>query len=113
MKAAIATVCISFTAILSTSVLAADVHTGHGAMPGASPVVAAMADGVVKKVDKSGGKLTLAHGPLTNLGMPPMTMVFRVKDAAWLDQLKDGDKIRFIAENLNGALTVVKVDKAK
>ena len=69
---------------------------------------------VVKKVDKAAGKVTLSHGPLTNLGMNmPMTMAFRVKDATWLDQMKDGDKIRFVAEDINGVLTVVKFEPAK
>ena len=42
----------------------------------------ALSEGVVKKVDKAQGKLTIKHGPLENLGMPGMTMVFRVRDAA-------------------------------
>lgn len=65
-----------------------------------------MAEGEVKKVDRDAGKITLKHGPLLNLDMPPMTMVFRVKDAAMLDQVKSGDKVKFIAEKINGALTV-------
>ena len=72
-----------------------------------------MVDGVVKKVDKSAGKVTLSHGPLTNLSMPAMTMVFRVKDANWLDQMKAGDKIRFMADNVNGAVTIVHFEPAK
>lgn len=43
----------------------------------------------------------------------PMTMAFRVKDASWLDQMKDGDKIRFVAEDINGVLTIVKFEPAK
>ena len=75
---------------------------------------AKMVDGQVKKVDKAAGKVTLAHGPLANLGMDmPMTMVFRVKDAAWLDQMKNGDKIHFAADNPGGVMTVVKFEPAK
>jgi Cu/Ag efflux protein CusF len=66
----------------------------------------------VKKVDKAQGKLTLQHGPLENLDMPAMTMVFRVKDAAWLGRLKAGDNIRFMAEKLNGAYTVTRIEAA-
>lgn len=73
---------------------------------------AQMVDGLVKKVDKSAGKLTLSHGPLPALGMPAMTMVFRVKDAAWLDQMKQGDKIRFMADKVNGLYTVVHFEVA-
>lgn len=42
-----------------------------------------------------------------------MTMAFRVKDAAWLDQMKAGDKIRFLAEDANGVYTVVKYEPVK
>ena len=55
----------------------------------------------------------LAHGPLTNLEMPAMTMAFKVSNAGWLDQMKTGDKIRFMADNVNGALTVVHFEAAK
>ena len=73
-----------------------------------------LVDGQVKKIDKTAGKVTLAHGPLTNLGMDmAMTMAFRVKDAAWLDQMKVGDKIRFMAEDINGVLTIVKFEPAQ
>ncbi|MGE5468642.1 MAG: copper-binding protein [Ignavibacteria bacterium] len=70
-------------------------------------------DGTVKKVDPAGGKLTLAHGPLDNLGMPAMTMAFRVKDKAWLGQIKEGDRIRFVADYVNGAVTVVRYEPAR
>jgi len=82
----------------------AETHAGHGAAS------SQMTDGLVKKVDKSAGKLTLSHGPLPN-GMPAMTMVFRVKDAAWLDQVKAGDKVRFMADQINGAMTVVHLER--
>jgi Cu(I)/Ag(I) efflux system periplasmic protein CusF len=72
-----------------------------------------MTDGEVKKVDKDAGKLTIKHGPLTNLDMPGMTMVFRVKDPAMLDQVKEGDKIRFVADRVNGAITVVELKPVK
>jgi len=73
----------------------------------------AMTAGLVKKVDKGAGKVTISHGPLENLGMPKMTMVFRVKDPAMLDRLKEGDKILFVAEKVDGAFTVMRVEAAK
>ena len=79
----------------------------------ASPSSTAMADGEVRKVDKDAAKLTIKHGPLANLDMPGMTMVFRVKDPAMLDKLKSGDKIKFVAEKVNGALTVTALESAK
>lgn len=69
-----------------------------------------MSDGEVKKVDRDAGKITIKHGPLANLDMPGMTMVFRVKEPAMLDQVKTGDKIRFVAAKVNGAFTVTKLE---
>ena len=71
-----------------------------------------MSEGEIKKVDKDGGKLTIKHGDLKNLGMPGMTMVFRTKDAAMLEQVKQGDKVRFVAEKVDGALTVTAIEKS-
>ncbi|KVM45598.1 RND transporter [Burkholderia ubonensis] len=70
-----------------------------------------MSHGEIRKVDAAAGKLTIKHGPLENLGMDAMTMVFKVKDAAMLSQVKAGDKIDFVADEVNGALTVTKLQK--
>ena len=72
----------------------------------------AMSSGEVKKVDKEAGKLTIKHGPLENLDMPGMTMVFRVQDPAMLNDVKAGDKISFVAEKVGGAITVVRLERA-
>ena len=71
----------------------------------------AMTEGEVKKVNKDAAKLTIKHGPLSNLDMPAMTMVFRVQDPAMLDQLKEGDQIRFIADKIGGQYTVTQIEK--
>ena len=73
----------------------------------------ALSDGVVRKIDKDAGKITIKHGPLVNLDMPAMTMVFRVKDPAMLTQVKEGDAIKFIAEKVGGALTVTTLESSK
>lgn len=75
--------------------------------------IAPLADGEIKKVDKEAGKITIKHGPLANLSMPAMTMVFRVKDPAMLDQVKSGDKVKFLAEKVNGALTITTLQADK
>jgi Cu/Ag efflux protein CusF len=72
-----------------------------------------MAHGEVRKVDKAAGKLTLRHGPLKNLDMPPMTMVFQVKDRALLDKVQAGDKVRFKAADDGGKLTVTEIEPVK
>ena len=75
----------------------------------ASPMV----NGEVRKVDKDTGKLTIRHGALPNLDMPAMTMVFRVKDPAMLGQVKEGDKIKFTADKINGSFTVIELAPSK
>jgi Cu(I)/Ag(I) efflux system periplasmic protein CusF len=72
-----------------------------------------LSDGEVRKVDKDAKKITIKHGPLANLDMPPMTMVFQVRDPAMLEQVKAGDKVKFQAEKVGGAFTVTKIEPAK
>jgi len=79
---------------------------GHGGM---SQPGDAMAEGVVRKVDKDAGKLTIKHGPIPSMDMPPMTMVYRVSDPAMLDQVKPGDAIRFAMEKVGGQYTVTRI----
>ena len=85
----------------------------HSQSVPASAAQDAMSVGEIKKVDKDAGKLTIKHGELKNLGMPGMTMVFRVKDPAMLNRVEQGDKVRFIAEKVDGALTVTAIEAEK
>ncbi|HDR9510222.1 RND transporter MFP subunit [Burkholderia cepacia] len=73
---------------------------------------AALTDAEVKKVDAATGKVTLKHGALDNVGMPPMTMAFKAKDAAMIEQVHVGDKVKVRIENVNGTMTIVKLVKA-
>jgi Cu(I)/Ag(I) efflux system periplasmic protein CusF len=70
-------------------------------------------NGTVKKIDDAQGKLTIDHGPIKNLDMDSMTMVFRAGDPAMLKGLKAGDKIKFDADRVNGQITVTKLQKSK
>lgn len=72
-----------------------------------------MTEGEVRKVDMSAQKITIRHGEIKNLDMPGMTMVFQVKDPALLDKAKAGDKVRFRAEKINGALVVTDIKTVK
>lgn len=108
----IAAALIAFASQLGLPAYASGDHAGHGIAQGGA-AEKQMIDGQVKKVDKATGKITLSHGPLTNLNMPAMTMVFKVSNAAWLEQLKSGDKIRYMADTVNGALTLVHFEAAK
>ena len=72
---------------------------------------APLVSGTVKKVDAAQGKLTVDHGPIKNLDMDAMTMVFRAGDPEMLKAIKAGDKIKFTAERVNGQITVTKIQK--
>ncbi|PCE34053.1 copper-binding protein [Burkholderia ubonensis] len=76
-----------------------------------APSADALTDAEVRKIDPSTGMITLKHGALNNVGMPPMTMAFKAKDAAMIAQVKAGDKVRVRVEDVNGTLTIVKLDK--
>jgi Cu(I)/Ag(I) efflux system protein CusF len=70
------------------------------------------ADAEVRRVNAAGQEITLRHGEIKNLEMPPMTMVFKVKDVALLAKLKAGDKVRFTADRINGTYTVLSIEPA-
>ncbi|MBL0421281.1 copper-binding protein [Ramlibacter sp. AW1] len=92
-----------------------DGHDAHHA-PAATAQAQApseFAEGEVRRIDKSNAKLTLRHGEIKSLDMPPMTMVFSVADAQWLDKLKVGDKVRFQAISRNGAMTVTAIEPVR
>lgn len=68
------------------------------------------ADGEVRKIDKAQGKITLKHGEIKSIDMPPMTMVFKVRDASLLDRVRQGDKVVFTAEKIDGEYTVTSLE---
>jgi len=69
-------------------------------------------EGEVRKIDAAQKKITLKHGEIKNLDMPPMTMAFRVKDPSVLNQLVVGDHVRFTVEKVDGTYTVTQIQKA-
>ncbi len=95
--------------------------TDKGGMPGMNmpgmamdaPATTATTDGEVRKIDKENQKITLKHGDIKNLDMPGMTMVFKVKDAAMLDKVQVGSKVKFKAEKADGAIVVTSVELAQ
>ncbi len=70
-----------------------------------------MSTGTVTKVDTKWNKVTIDHGPLENLDMPAMKMVFVVADAAMLEGLAEGSEVRFTADRVNGKLTVTEMEQ--
>lgn len=98
----------TLTKLISAALLAAGAAASMGAL-----AQAAMADGEVRKVDKANKKITLKHGEIKSLDMPPMTMVFQVDDAAMLDKVASGDKVRFAASNDGGKLKITEIQPVK
>src|SRR5262245_66188741 len=72
----------------------------------AAPASAEIYDGQIKRINREAGRVTIAHGPLTGLDMPAMTMAFAVKDTRQLVSLKEGDKVRFSLEQAGENLVV-------
>jgi Cu(I)/Ag(I) efflux system protein CusF len=76
-------------------------------------MAADMAEGEIKKVSKDTGKLTIKHGEIKSMDMPPMTMVFTAKDPAMLDKIAVGDKVRFAVADEGGKMVVTDIQSAK
>lgn len=79
---------------------------GMAAAPG-------MTDGEIRKIDKDNGKITIKHGEIKHMDMPPMSMVFNVKDKAMLDKVQVGEKIQFIVIQDAGKMVVTDIQAAK
>ncbi len=84
-----------------------------GTPAAAKTAVGEMTEAEVRKIDKGNKKITLKHGTIKNLDMPPMTMVFGVSDAALLDKVNVGDKVHFTATGEGGKFTVTGLQPAK
>ena len=72
----------------------------------------AIAKGEITKLDRAAGRVTIKAGEIKNLDMPPMTLVYQVKDAKLLDDVAVGDRVRFTAERVDGRHTVTTLRKA-
>ena len=88
----------------------ADSHSQHHASEAPS---AGFSNAEVRRVDKDAQKVTLRHGPIANLGMGDMTMVFRVADPRMLEGVRQGDKVRFKADKVGGQYTVTEMEIAR
>ena len=111
MKHFITTIALASTlAVPAMAQQKAEDHTAHH--PATAASAAAMTEGEIRKVDRDAKKITIKHGEIKNLDMPPMTMVFQVKDLALLETLKAGDKIRFTVEKTAAGLVVTDIRPA-
>lgn len=113
MKTILSLALVSLVSIGTSSYAAGDAASSPKMDATAMPASANMTNGEVRKIDLDSKKITLKHDEIKSLDMPGMTMVFQVKDPAMLDKVKAGDKVRFTAEKMNGALTVTNLEPAK
>jgi Cu(I)/Ag(I) efflux system periplasmic protein CusF len=109
----VAALCLTLLTSWSFSLGARADDTHHKPSAAAAAEAGGMTDGEVRKVDLEAGKLTLRHAEIKSLDMPPMTMVFVVKDKRMIDRLKAGDKVRFKAVNEAGKYTVTDIQLAR
>jgi Cu(I)/Ag(I) efflux system periplasmic protein CusF len=104
IKRGLSLLAVSLGMLLGLSTAASAQSTNDPALP---------VTGEVTKLDKETGRITLRHGEIKSLDMPPMTMVFRVREPKLLDGVAVGDRIRFAAERIDGAYTVTAIGKPK
>lgn len=100
--------------LTGTSIAQMDHSMHNGAMPlkvAASNQVQ-LVEGLVKKIDKAGGTVLLAHGPTPD-GMPAMTMAYPVKDPAWLNKMTVGQKILFAVSKRGNETIISQFEPAK
>jgi len=113
---------LALAVLIALPALAAAQHSGHAghgtpATPAATPAAettpaqSPWAEAEVRRIDTAAGKISLKHGEIRNLDMPPMTMVFQLRDPASLTGLAVGDKVRFTADKVRGAYTVLQIEK--
>jgi Cu(I)/Ag(I) efflux system periplasmic protein CusF len=102
---------VAFALVLKVAAFAQSTN-----MPAAGPqasVANEYTDGEIRKIEKEAAKVTLKHGEIKNLGMPPMAMVFEAKDPKVLDKFKVGDKVRFRATYESGKYVLRDIEPAK
>lgn len=102
-KPMLAATAIALSSLFSGAVLA---QTPPGQNTVETSVAPSLTDGEIRKIDREAGKLTIRHGEIKHLEMPPMTMVFVAKDKSMLDKVKAGDKVSFMVIHENGQMVV-------
>ena len=100
---------VSFAALLTAGPSVAQVHAGHSTAT--TPHLSNdLAEGEVRRIDPGTQKITIKHGEIKSMDMPPMTMVFTAAQPALLNNLKVGDKIRFAVDQQAGKMTVTRIE---
>lgn len=106
---------LTLAALMATGLVHAQPHGDHdhARTQTAAPITQAAADelaeGEIRRIDPSSGRVTIRHGLIKSLDMPPMTMVFTAAEPGLLNNLKVGDKIRFAVEQRQGKMVVTRI----
>jgi len=88
-------------------------HAGHGSAKPAAAAAGELADGEVRRIDKTRGTVLLKHGEIKSINMGAMTMSFKLKDPKMAEPLKEGDKVRFAVEQKGDDLIITAISKAR
>lgn len=67
--------------------------------------------GEVRRVDAASGRITIKHGPIPELELPAMTLVYRVQDPALLAQVKPGDTVTFTADRVDDQYVIISLKR--
>ena len=109
-----APICFLLVSVTSVRAIGADTHAQAGSPAAGSAAMTApaavWATGMIMDIDRKGAKVTLIHGPINNVGLGPLTMEFAVKDKAGLAKVKEGDRVRFQAERIDGKIIVIAIE---
>lgn len=119
MKTIVASIALTLGLSLQAQAQSHDAHSAHTTVAQSAPAAPASpakattpTQAEVRRIDLAAGKVTLKHGEIPNLDMPPMTMVFQVQDRSLLARAKPGDRVRFTADKVNGQYTVLQLEPA-
>lgn len=66
-----------------------------------------LVNGLIRKIDADANRISVKHEDIPNLNMPGMTMSFVVSDPTQLNGVKVGDKILFVADEVDGELVIL------
>lgn len=92
---------ITLALLLGQTALAVEPPAGY-------PIV----NGLIRKIDTAANRISVKHDEIPNLNMPGMTMSFVVADPSQLTGLSVGDQIHFVADEVDGELTILWLEKA-
>ena len=70
-------------------------------------------EGEVLQVDRAAQEITIRHGYLPELGMDPMSMVFKVADPAFLDRVRKGDRVTFKPGLVEGRFAIMSIERIR